>query len=94
MLAVYAGSVAAGKLAGIFLAARMTSIPTRDWVQTLPQGLPAAVLVLAALPSHVLPPGADAAVFAVALLGLCGAGLSLVTWPLQLLAIRRGTVRH
>ena len=92
-LAVYTGCLVVGKLTGIILAGRLTSIPLRDWILTLPQGLPAGMLVLSGLPSHAMPPGGDAAVLAAALMGLCGIGLSLATWPLQILAIRRGTVR-
>jgi hypothetical protein len=93
LLAVYTVSLSAGKLAGILLAGRLTALPLRDWVQTLPQGLPATLLVLATLPAHVVPDGATTAAFALGLLGLSGVGLSLVAWPLQIAAIRLRRVR-
>jgi hypothetical protein len=93
MLAVYTGCLTGGKLAGILLAGRLTPIPLRDWILTLPQGLPAGILALSVLPSHAMPLGLDPTVLVAALLGLCGVGLSLVTWPLQVLAIRRSTVK-
>ena len=85
VLFIYAAGMALGKAMGGILATRLTGLPFRTWVRTLPQGMLACMLfpqVLALEGTSPVPPDTMATGFIL----LCGIGVQALSEPLRSLS--------